>query len=356
MVLGAALLLSSCRDDEVEMQRLEFPLQFVLPVSEAQSLPRRAAGAGDPGQAEVLDLPHYAYAFLVFKMKNGREDIRYIDQTDLYDDGHGGTLTNADVWEWVDTLTTGGDVVYQCKIMFSEITPVLGQVEYCHAYAAMSKQPLTLSNTRPTSEAQVQNLTFTVTDALQPDLQNIYSTPYNYEVNDKYYGNLFIWADAIHANLMLYHVASKVDFMWNIPESEHTNMHITKVKAKNLFSGEAYLFRHTENVHAKFDGSGSPGDANHGYTPSDLAGDVAGTWWAGRTYFYTIPYTTTAGGQFPLQVEYDILNTSNSTTYTYDLTLTKTMPEVFAPWMRGQLTFTTPPTAGKLQAIDIDNL
>lgn len=356
-----AIVLTGCRD-EMESVQADHYMQIFLPVNEARSLPRRAAGAGDPGQAENLELPHYAYIFLVYKMKNDNEMVRTTLATDLY---NGGSRTTDDVWEWVDTLTTGGDIVYSCKIPFTDMTPVLGNVKYCHAYIAMSHVPLTLkmgattidNAHKPTNEATVQNITFTVNDALQPELQNIYSTPYNYMVDDLYYGNLYIWQDAVRAKLMLYHVASKVDFMWNVPEQMQPKMRITRVAAKNLFEGESYLFKPVDNVHAVFNGSGDP----DGYTPAtDLAGNSAGTWWAGRSYFYTIPYTTTGEGKFPLQVDFEIENTDsedathNGNTYTYQETFSTTPTDtVFPLWLRGQLTFSTPPTTGKTETKEV---
>lgn len=333
-------LLAAC-NESLETEPVDLPVQFVVPVSSQQLTPRRIAG--DPGFAESLELPHYAYVFIVFKAKSGREEIRSIVGTDLYDGGK----TDTEVWEKVDTAYTGGDIVYRCKVTFKRLTPVLGTLDYCRVYAAMSKQPLTLSNTDPSSEDAVKNITFTVTDELQEDIHNVYSTPYNYKVGDKYYGDINVWSNAPRANLMLYHVAAKIDLKWNVPEDKRSLLRVTGMSTRNLFKGESFLFRPTGNVHEEF-------TAADGYTPAaPLLGDVAGTWWAGRTYFYTIPYKTSEG-KFPLHVDVNLKNVSEGNTYTDDLKLTITNPEVFVPWVRGQLSFTTALTADKSETIYVD--
>ena len=298
---------------------------------------------GDPGTAERLDMPHYAYVFTVFKKNNGGFEVKKIIGTDLYE----GDKTDGEVWTAVDTLYTGGDVVYRCLVNLAETTPVLGQVEYCHVYAALSKLPLTLSNNDPMTEDEVRNITFTVSNELQTELQNIYSTPYNNNVDGRYYATVDVRQNELTTDILLYHVASKVDLLWNVDSDKQQSMRITKIKAKNLFKGESYLFRPTENVHTEFTSS-------DGFTPADLVGDAPGTWWAGRTYFYTIPYCTVLGGQFPMQVDFDVKNTDTDITYTRQVTMRKTIGEVFVPWLRGQLTFSTTPTQNQTQDIDVD--
>ena len=292
-------LFTSCSRHE-EQEKLVLPLQLVVHSDMAYSSTRRIVG--DPGTAERLDLPRYAYVFTVFKKISGDYDVRTIVQSDLYDGGK----TDSEVWTAVDT---GGDIVYRCLIKLEEVTPVLGQVEYCHVYAAVSKVPLTLTNTNPLTEGDVLNVQFNVDDEMQDELQNIYSTPYNNYIDGRYYGRLNVRQSVTSTDIVLYHVASKVDLLWNVQENKQSEMRITGIKAKNLFKGDSYLFRPTENVHSQFTSS-------DGYTLGDLVGDVAGTWWAGRTYFYTIPYRTNEDGKFPLQVDVDVMNTSADATYT----------------------------------------
>lgn len=345
MAVCIAIMLSGCTEP-IETSQLDLSLHFMIPSGPVSSAPRRVMG--DPGTAERLDLPHYAYVFVVFKRKDGAYDIRAFLEKDLYE----GKSGDSEVWELLDT--GGGDVIYHCLINFSDLAPIHAVLDSCHIYAAMSKVPLTLKSGStvvdddhlPANEAAVQNITFTVDDALQSNLQNVYSTPYNNIVDGRYYADVNVYK-MTNVNIILYHVASKVDLMWNVPEDVQTKIHVTRIKAKNLFKGDALLFKPTENIHTAF-------TSVDGYTPADLTGDVAGTWWAGRKYFYTIPYKPSASGKFPLQVDFDIRNVEESSTYTYELTMNSSVPEVFVPWMRGQLTVSTPPTASRVINVDVD--
>ena len=340
-----AALMSGCHEPVETNSKLI--LQFVLPSSVSNSIHNRIMG--DPGKADCLELPHYAYIFAVFKMESGEYNIMSVIEKDLYE----GKTSDSEVWV---PAFTDGDIIYRCRITFSDFSLIIGQgaVDYCHVYAAMSRVPLALKmgattvdeNHLPTDEETVKNITFTVDNALQGELQNIYSTPYNYEIDGTYYANLV--EQKVPTNIILYHVASKVDLMWNVPDETQSEMRVTKVKAKNLFLGDSYLFKPTENIHLQFT------DAD-GYTPADLAGDIPGTWWAGRKYFYTIPYKTNVVGQFPLQVDFDVLNVGLDNTYTYEMTMTSSVPEVFVPWMRGQLTFSNAPTANRSISINVDD-
>ena len=351
------------------MQEMTFPISFCLPASEVYGAGAPSLRAfGDPGTTEQFALPKYAYIFLVFNLKNDRPaDIRYFEWKNE------DAITDDDDFTWEEVQVSSaaygvneGDLIRVCNKKITEQTPVLGQVESCHLYAAVSDVALTLKNGAttidashvPTTEAAVQGITFTVNDALQPHLQNIYSTPYNYQPDGShYYCSLNIWRDAPTYNIMLYHVASKVDLMWNVPEDKQGAVKVTEVKVKNLFEGDAYLFKHTANTHTMFTGEGAE---PNGYTPAtslagNVAGDVAGTWWAGRAYLYTIPYKAIdKDNRFPVQVDFSLKNVSADVTYTKSLTLTMTPPEVFAPWLRMQFTVSSAPTANSSETKNLD--
>ncbi len=339
----------SCKDS-VETESIELPLQFVVPASQELS-PRRIVG--DPGFAENLELPHWAYIFVVLKYNNDgvvTEKVRW-QAVNLYTGGK----TDADVWQKATTLD---DIVYYNKVVFVEPipgTPNISTLETCHVYAAMSKSRLALScnNNSPETEEDVKNVTFTVRNELQGELQDIYSTPYNYYEDGKYYGDVkmqFV-ADKFYANksLMLYHVASKVDLKWNVPDDKQTQLRITEIRTKNLFNNDqAYLFRPTENVHAEF-------TAADGYTPAAaLVSNSEGTWWAGRTYFYTIPYNTPSEGIFPVHADVKMLNVIENNEYTDNLRMEIKNPDVFVPWVRGQLNFSTVLTGDNSETLTVE--
>ena len=183
------------------------------------------------------------------------------------------------------------------------------------------------------TETQLLNEKFKPTGDMQAALPHIYSTPYNLEVDGKYYGSFNSnYQKVPHLNLLLYHVAAKVDIKWYVPEDKRIDrempdngIRLTYMEAVNLFDGYAYCFRPMENEVA------SLSDEGHSILIND---NIEGLWWEGRDYFYTIPYTTTAKpGYFPLQL---VMKTNGSTGEGYRPTLYMKVNTAspFVPWLR----------------------
>lgn len=290
---------------------------------------------GDPGFAEQLDAPRYVYVFVFIEYEdNTSEVVTMVDKE-----------VSSDQWRlttYTGSLRTDGDdiLIYQRNIPLALESKrrIDGRV-----YAAMSKVPLTLSNSNPQTEADILNITFTVDAQMQPELQNVYSTPYNYILdNGDYYGTVNTIGNKVaYSELMLYHVASKVDVMWSVPQALRENMKVSGVTARNLYVGEAYLFKPNAVRHTAITAG----------TNVTLAGNVAATWWEGRQYFYTIPYQTN-DGKFPLQIDYNIQTDQSNT---YQLTLLKNMvgaDDVFTPWMRCQMVFTEPKVGSETKVVN----
>lgn len=63
-------------------------------------------------------------------------------------------------------------------------------------------------------------VTFTNQSDLRSNMQNLYSSPYNLKNNDgKYYGTIKDYASNVpHIDMVLYHVATKIDLQWTIDE------------------------------------------------------------------------------------------------------------------------------------------
>ena len=194
----------------------------------------------------------------------------------------------------------------------------------------------------------VLNLKFnTAPDSIQKNLQNIYSTPYNYTKYGDYYcmydcseGNTFV------VDLLLYHVAAKVDIKWNVVDSMRINMtdaskavRLTYMEARRLFNGYAYCFKPMKNELGSLPGAG------YGYTIADIVAPTdEGKWWEGRSYFYTIPYYVSGeANYFPLQMRMGT-NGATKADAGYELTLKQMMDTsaVFVPWLRGDFKLTKP--------------
>ena len=136
--------------------------------------------------------------------------------------------------------------------------------------------------------------------------------------------------------------------MWNVADSARVKaagvnpIRLTRMDACNLFNGSAFCFKPMENSSgaSPLDPSAGTGDTINLVSASD-----EGLWWEGRSYFYTIPYTTTGkAGYFPLQMR---METNESAAYyrpTIYLQVNTTSP--FVPWLRATFNLNRQLTAG----------
>ena len=330
ILLLVVAMFSSC-SSETEVEITEMPVRISIPVNES-SIARRnmPQEMGDPGTTEMFAFPEHAYIYLVCEVSGGTKIISKTEDLVLSPD------------KWVKETYSGafaanGDQIYRYTGTITLGIPKENRTAG-RVYAALSSVPLSVSS--PSTEDEITNLQFDLDAALQEDLQNLYSSPYNYNNTDgDYYGTVDnITSKIPSVNLVLYHVASKVDLMWNVQTDMQSKMKIKDLTVKNLYSGPCYLFRPRENV------VGAEKLTTGGYNLT-LATDNVGTWWQGREYIYTIPYNNNdSPSSFPLQMEFSIGDTDAATTVTYNLTLKKNMTgssEVFVPWIRSQMLFTS---------------
>jgi hypothetical protein len=196
------------------------------------------------------------------------------------------------------------------------------------------------------SETDLLNLQFsTAPDSIQGSLQDIYATPYNYSIAGTYYCTYDCSSGKSFAvDLLLYHLAAKVDLKWSVVDSVRVNssnpskaVRLTYMQAQNLFNGNAYCFKPMRNEAEEKVSS----DISVNITDND-----EGLWWEGRSYFYTIPYTVRGEpNYFPLQM---VMKTNNSdgTGYRPTIKLTIDTSSVFVPWLRADFKLTQPLTDG----------
>ncbi|MBR6168140.1 MAG: hypothetical protein IKQ50_06900 [Paludibacteraceae bacterium] len=322
--------MSCSHEEEI---RAELPFSLCLPANEIYmptNSPRRAMG--DPGGKEQFALPAYAYILLLRDRGAGWEVYRCIEETltaeDWIQDVYGG------IYE------TDGNIIYRCtkriEVLMNDNKGVDQRV-----YAVASSVPLTFSKTFSTSAIStlddVLNLKIDMSSkSTREEVANIYSTPYNYNRpgTSSYYCSFTApkASGIASVDLLLYHIASKVDITWRVAEEKRKNkdhpedvVRLTKMRACNLYTGDVYCFKPLENVAASI------------LTTSDtidlVSSSCEGQWWEGRLYFYTIPYTVTGDpGYFPLQM---LLETNESGAFyrpIYKMQINTSSP--FAPWLR----------------------
>lgn len=331
-----ALLVSSCTQEEPK-QVLRLPVSISLPMDDTGGMARVAGRRimGDPGNTERFLLPNYIY--IVIMKQDGVNWTPWHIITRIADE---------DDWtakRYVGLLQTTGDSVYQYN---EQIELLLSNQKFNgRVYIIASAVPLTfnrtLDNTGITSLSDIENLAFSAaSDEVQENLQHIYSTPLNYEVDGDYYGAFnSIHSIVPHVDLVLYHVAAKVDITWNVADEVRIKanpaeaVRLTYMDVCNLYRGNAYCFRPMENVAPAVLTEGA---TIHLVTPTD-----EGLWWEGRAYCYAIPYTVSGNpNYFPLQM---MMRTNGSSdTYRPTLNMKVNTDSPFVPWLRMTFNLTKP--------------
>ncbi len=261
----AAAVVTSCSDDDSLASRgletVEMPISISIPaegfvnptdvgIGDEAVTPASATkrAFGDPGTYEQFHLPQYIYLFLCNESTDGKQSVIY-QKIEIPDN----ELTSS----WEKTVW-GNDSIYTYKGNVSINLPlnrskgkIYAAASYIplhttNAYSAMSEDGKSNhlsfdcdtpskfggSNTREYinesktytdgtygTENAVKNIIFS-NITLRNYMQDVYSTPYN-KTDDKgdYYGTITDYASNVpNINIVLYHVATKVDVQWSIDE------------------------------------------------------------------------------------------------------------------------------------------
>jgi len=335
LFLSLLALMVSCRN-EME-QQAPMRLSLCLPIQESIK-PSTRRIMGDPGTREMFEMPKYVYIFIMKQVGTGWQVWKYEERT----------LTDED---WVATRYSGswlnrGDSIYKydqpIQFMLQNEKPQ-GRV---YAVCSNKKMTFNVPTASITSLDDLLDLKFNCSpDSIQENLQNIYTTPYNYTKTDGDYYCSFDCSTGRSASvdLLLYHIASKVDLKWNVEEDKRIDkdtpangVRLTYMETRNLFNGFAYCFKPMRNTLSALPSSGYT--ITNIVTPSD-----EGLWWEGRTYFYTIPYTVTGEPDyFPLQLVMCTNDTPKENGYKLTLKQPIDTSDVFVPWLRGNFNLTKP--------------
>ena len=333
-----SLLFTGCNDERnVPEQAARLQLNLCIPVEGGSSAVRRVMG--DPGKTETFQMPHYLYLIVMKDKGNGEWSVWRSEERTLNDE------------DWIPTHYWGlrmnnNDSIFKYREPINYI--LNNETPQGRVYAVCSKRKLTFNQTigSISSMGDLLNWKFeTAPDSIQKSLQDIYVTPYNYTVDDDRYYCAFDCSagNTSTVDLILYHVAAKVDINWYVDKEVRINkadpsaaVRLTYMDAQNLFNGNAYCFKPMENVVA------SPLAA--GATKHIIGAGDEGLWWEGRSYFYTIPYTTTEVEErknyFPLQMLMKTNDSSDEYKPTIYMKIDKNSP--FTPWLRANFNLSTP--------------
>lgn len=257
-VVLAAAVVTSCSDDDSLASRgletVEMPISISIPAEgfvnptdvgigneEPASTFAVTRALGDPGEAETFALPKYLYIYLVSTSSSNSTQVIFKKQE-----------VNPEDWK----LSTSGDntnghfsakdglYVYQGHL---SINLPLNRKEG-RVYVVASNLDLDDSATEKnynlvtdvslwSSYTDVENgVTFTNQADLRNNMQNLYSSPYNLKnIEGNYYGTIKDYASNVpHIDMVLYHVATKVDLQWTIDEQfQGTKEWVQEKKKKN---------------------------------------------------------------------------------------------------------------------------
>lgn len=257
MIMAAAVV-TSCSDDDSLASRgletVEMPISISIPAEgfvnptdvgigndEPASTLALTRALGDPGTAETFALPQYLYIYLVTTTTSGTTQVIFKKQEVKPEDwklSTSGDNTNNHF------STKDGLYVYQGHL---SINLPLNRKEG-RVYVVASNLDLDDSATEKnynlvtdvslwSSYTEVENgVTFTNQADLRNNMQNLYSSPYNLKnIEGNYYGTIKDYASNVpHIDMVLYHVATKVDLQWTIDEQfQGTKPWKQEIKTKN---------------------------------------------------------------------------------------------------------------------------
>ena len=335
------LIFTGCQNQNEAELSTDMQLSLCLPIQEHVA-PKQNRVMGDPGTTEQFELPRYVY-IIVLKQEGETWSVWRKEER---------TLKDAD-WKrtrYYGLNTTRGDSIYRYDEKIQYL--LIGDRIKGRVFAICSNKRLTFNS----SIASISDLDdvlawkfSTAPDSIQENLHNIYSTPYNYERNGKYYCSFDCSTGTLYSvDLLMYHIASKVDITWNVDETKRINrtdptqaVRLTRMDAVNLFNGDAFCFKPMENTVPTLPASGK---SIQMVTPTD-----EGLWWEGRSYFYTIPYTVEGTpGYFPLQMIMQTNDSGDDYKPTLNLSIDTSSP--FVPWLRANFMLSKPLAEGEPEA------
>ena len=324
VVMG--LFFSSCSSDTDTAdggRMISMPIVLAIPANNAD-LTTGTTGAkatraeGDPGTYEKFELPKYLYIYLINTSIDEKE-TKVIPPEGM--NPTTGYTLKADKWTKTTTKDNNKDSIYTYTDQIRIIIPENRKTGV--VYAAMSTVPITVTYTG----TNVADATFTLGGAAGKEseaLKNLYSSPYNLTKN-QYYGIVNDYnSNSPYINMVLYHVASKLDVQWNVDASVQDKVKLSQITLTGL-SGGGKLFKPLENT-----ASSSPYDETFSLD--------AGSQWYGRQATYVIPVKQSDGTyQFPMTLTNSVSNTDKTTTATATPSSANT---IFVPWIYGTVKVT----------------
>ena len=255
----AAAFVTSCSDDDSLASRgletVEMPISISIPAEgfvnptdvgigneEPASTLAVTRALGDPGEAETFDLPKYLYIYLVSTSSTNSTQVIFKKQEVKPEDWK---LSTSEGNTNEHFSAKDGLYVYQGHLSINlplnrkegSVYVVASNLDLDDSGTSSPNYKLVTDVSSWNSYTDVENgVTFTNQSSLRNNMQNLYSSPYNLKNNDgKYYGTIKDYASNVpHIDMVLYHVATKIDLQWTIDEQfQGTKEWVQEKKTKN---------------------------------------------------------------------------------------------------------------------------
>lgn len=329
-----ALLLASCSSDpgaEDGGRQVRMPIVLAIPANNAElttgSMGAKATRAeGDPGTYEKFELPQYLYIYLI---NTSIDETKTKVLTPEGMNSSTGYPLSKDKWTKTTTTDNKKDSIYTYTDQIRIIIPEDRKTGV--VYAAMSTVPITVSGVDMDNPTTVADATFTlkVDKGKESEaLKNLYSSPYNLKKDNHYYGTVSDYSsNSPYINMVLYHVASKLDVQWNVDASVQDKVKLSKITLTGL-SGGGKLFKPLENT-------APVSTYDETFTPDE------GSQWYGRKATYVIPVKTGSDYLFPMTLTNSLSSEENKDKSTSATATPSTTNTVFVPWIYGTVKVTT---------------
>lgn len=367
-----SLLLAACSNDteqkETDGRTLPVTLSFAADV---MSKPVDTRGIGDPGEGDIFELPRYVYVFVFGYSTTDKTGAPHLLQPAT---GNPVALSN-NTSDW--SINASGNI-YTYNHTIDILVGDANNFKSGEAYVVASIEPIEgFELTGADDAAKLANLkakTFdipahcftsteraggTATDAAtaaadrEHFLKNLYSSPSNlfyewknnsYTVENgeykiltdrssayaQYYGTILDAGSKIpHVSIVLYHVAARLDVMWDVQKdaegNEQTDKRVTGIKVTNLKSKGCKLFEPTNNTLGGGDG----------YTEEcvQYGSDNASLFWQGREVRYVIQQ---GSNNVPFKGTIQ-LNGAQEKPLNATIQITTPYNSIFTSWMRGYI-------------------
>jgi len=331
-ILCVVGLLTACSSHDEEPAPVSggrtVALRLLIPADEVTT-----RTLGDPGSTSVLLAPTKFYIYFVQTNSGDNKDkvVTLYKKDPEHPEETGSSVTGAlsltppqNLQTYTGYMASSGDKVYKYETLLFGLQEGATTGKF---YVVACKEDLGINIRIGTSESDLLNTQFDAA-AIRADLPNIYSSPYNYRPDGINYYGTFGGGENVTIDMMLYHVASRVDIKWNVTNDKTANYQSTKkiktMSVSGLKSENCYIFKPMANI----------GVGSSPYDSELKAEEEVDRQWYGRASFYTIPFTESNYFDMTMHIN------DGASDHDTDLKLNMTgAHDVFVPWIRVNLTY-----------------